>query len=124
MTLKVQTRDQNSVTYGSLNDSSFSLRVKNVVVDKNIQGNTVSNSATDIIVGFDNIVTVAGQKLVDKVAIRVRISSSMGSLEAALAAFKQILSPGQVDAMLTDGTFAGFEPEAPLALSWNPHNVG
>lgn len=124
MTLKVQTRDQNSVTYGSLNDSSFSLRVKNVVVDKNIQGITVSNSATDIIIGFDNIVTVAGQKLVDKVAIRVRVSSSMGSLEAALAAFKQILSPKQVDAMLTDGTFAGFEPEAPLTLTWNPHNAG
>lgn len=124
MTLKVQTRDQNSVTYGSLNDPSFSLRVKNVVADKNIQGITVSNSATDIIVGFDNIITVAGQKLVDKVAIRVRVSSSVGSLEAALAAFKQILSTGQIDAMKIDGTFAGFEPEAPLLLTWNPHNVG
>ena len=124
MTLKVQTRDQNSVTYGSLNDPSFSLRVKNVVLDKNIQGVTISNSATDIIVGFDNIITVAGQKLVDKVAIRVRVSSSVSSLESALAVFKQILSPEQLDAMLADGTFAGFEPEAPVSLTWNPHNVG
>lgn len=78
MTLK--SHDALGITYASLSDPSFSVRIKNTSAMKNLDGVPVTNYASEIILNYNKEVTLGTSpdtKLVkEPVSVRIRTSGS------------------------------------------------
>lgn len=78
--MKLKSHDALGVTYASLSDPSFTVRVKNTRAMKNLDGVPVTNYATEIILNYNKQVTLGTSpdtKLVkEPVSMRIRLSGS------------------------------------------------
>jgi len=80
MSLKVQKTDPFGVTFADPADPGNTVRLKATRSLKSLGGANTTNYVTEIIVGDDVPVTIAGVSTQDTVSVRIRVSGSAESM--------------------------------------------
>lgn len=112
---QVLTRDANGVTFANPADPDYRVRFKTTTSNKSLNGVSVPNYITEIIVNDTVGVTVGTISANDAVAVRVRVSGSIASIDRRKAILKSIA--GQLSAWADENVLSGFEPvTAPLVV--------
>ena len=108
---QVLTRDANGVTFANPADPDYRVRFKTTTANKSLNGVSVPNYVTEIIVN-DNVPVVLGSTSAnDAVAVRVRMSGTIASIERRKAIVKSIAS--QLATWADENVMTGFEPATP-----------
>lgn len=106
---QILTRDANGVTFANPTDPDFRVRFKTTSSQKSLNGVSVMNFVTEIIVN-DNVPVELGKTSAnDPVAVRIRVSGSLASATRRNAILKSIAS--QLGTWADENVFAGFEPK-------------
>lgn len=106
---QILTRDAYGVTYANPTDPDYRVRFKTTSSQKSLNGVSVMNFVTEIIVN-DNVQVALGNTTAnDPVAIRIRVSGSLASASRRDAILKSIAS--QLASWANENVFAGFEPK-------------
>lgn len=111
MTLQVLTRDNNGVTFSDPAHPEYTFRTKTTKSKKNINGISVDNYVTEVIINDTNTINVGGNSAPDAVSIRLRLSGS-GYSEARVNKILENVA-GYVPSIVSGHTFLGFDPQAP-----------
>lgn len=114
-TLSVKSQDNAGITYGNPSKPDTTVRFRFGSTSKVLNGVTVPNYATEIIVNDNNPVTVGGVSAQDALSIRLRVS---GALESK-ARLRQLLSSlvDQLEQWETENVMQGFRPAtAPILV--------
>ena len=111
MALQVLTRDNNGVTFSDPAHPEYTFRTKTTKSKKNLNGNSVDNYVTEIIINDSSNVSVGGTVVPDAVSIRLRLSGS-GYSEARVNKILENLA-SYVPSIVSGHTFLGFDPSAP-----------
>lgn len=106
MTMKVITMDQYGVTYADSSDPDFQVRFKTTNGRKSIDGVSVQNFVTEVIVTDNNKVGDMNEAL----SVRLRTSGSVEN-KARLYALIDVLADN-LAALKSDDVFFGFRPTA------------
>lgn len=115
-TLSVKSQDNSGVTYADPAKPDTTIRFRFSGATKALNGVTVPNYATEIIVNDNNPVTVGDVSAQDALSIRVRVS---GTLESK-ARLRQLLTSlaAQVGQWETENVMQGFRPAtAPVIIT-------
>lgn len=105
---QILTRDAYGVTYANPTDPDYRVRFKTTSSQKSLNGVSVMNFVTEIIVN-DNVEVALGKTSAnDPVAVRIRVSGSLASAARRDAILKSIAS--QLGTWANENVFAGFEP--------------
>jgi hypothetical protein len=107
MALKIQKIEQTGVVYADPADPGLSIRFKQIEQGKSLNGLSVTNHATEIIINDDNAITISGQPAVDAISIRLRVSATVQS-KARVKALLGVLAASSVWA--DEDVFSGFRP--------------
>lgn len=108
---QVLSRDANGVTFADPADPDFRVRFKTTQSNKQLNGVTVPNYVTEIIVNDTVPVTLGSTSANDAVAIRIRLSGSIASLARRKAILKSVA--GQLGVWADENVMTGFEPATP-----------
>lgn len=108
---QVLTRDANGVTFANPADPDYKVRFKTTTSNKTLNGVSVPNYVTEIIVNDTVGVSVGNVTANDAVAIRIRCSGSLASLARRNAILASIAS--QLPTWATENVMTGFEPVTP-----------
>jgi hypothetical protein len=106
--LVVQKVNNDGVTYSLVSDPDLTVRFRNVTSQKSLNGVSVKNFATEIIINDNNGVTVNGVPASDAVSIRVRVSAAAES-NARVVQLLAMLAGG-LNTWATESVFKGFNP--------------
>lgn len=104
---KVFKRDNSGVTFVDPDRPTFSVRFKTVSARKSLDGLSLQNVATDIIVNDTNMVTIGEKTVGDPLSIRVRTSGATVSMTRLVSILKSIAS--QLDEWADEDALLGFE---------------
>lgn len=105
---QILTRDAFGVTYANPTDPDFRVRFKTTSSQKSLNGVSVMNFVTEIIVNDNVPVTLGNTSANDPVAVRIRVSGSLASAARRDAILKSIAA--QLGTWTNENVFAGFEP--------------
>lgn len=108
VTLSVKSQDSSGITYADPAKPDCTVRFRFSNTNKVLNGVTVANYATEIIVNDNNDVTVGGVSAKDAISIRIRTSAA---LESA-ARLRDLLTSiaVQLDDWDTEHVCQGFRP--------------
>lgn len=107
-TLSVRSQDNAGVTYANPGKPDTTVRFRFSGSSKALNGVTVPNYATEVIVNDNNAVTVGGVSAQDALSIRVRVS---GALESKARLRQLLLSlAAQIGTWETENVMQGFRP--------------
>lgn len=113
MALKIQKIEQNGVVYADPADPGLSVRFKQTVQGKSLNGVPTNNHVTEVIINDDNAITVSGKDAIDAISVRLRVSASAQS-KARVKALLGILASS--DDWADEDVFGGFRPTTPPSL--------
>lgn len=105
---QVLTRDAFGVTYADPASPDFTVRFKTNRTVKNLNGISVDNYLTEVIVNDANEVTIGTATANDLLSVRVRISGSVDSMSRLKEIVDSISS--QLTTWGNENAFLGFEP--------------
>lgn len=106
---QILTRDATGVTFANPTDPDYRVRFKTTSSQKSLNGVSVMNFVTEIIVN-DNVQVALGNTTAnDPVAIRIRVSGSLASARRRDAILKSVAL--QLATWANENVFAGFEPK-------------
>lgn len=108
---QVLTRDANGVTFADPADPDYRVRFKTSTSNKSLNGVSVPNYVTEIIVNDTVGVTLGNVTANDAIAIRIRCSGSLNSMERRNAILASIAS--QLATWTSENVMTGFEPVTP-----------
>jgi hypothetical protein len=117
MSFKVQKTDSFGVTYADPANPHVTVRVKNTNGNKSIDGHSVTNRVTEVIVNSTNFVSFGDETAGDAVSVRLRVSGAVQSathvaeLLAGLAAL--------VPTWTTEDVFEGFPPSTAPSFTFS-----
>lgn len=114
MTFKVQKTENTGIVYANPADPDNTVRLKHANQAKSLNGVSVTNQVTEVIVNDSADITVGGVNAVDALSIRVRIS---GSLQAT--ARKKALLIALMSTLTTwseEDVLKGFNPSSVPSL--------
>lgn len=109
MTMKILTRDANGVTFADPAERDLTVRTKTSSTKKSLNGVSVDNYLTEIIVNDTNEITIGNTTANDQLSIRVRISGSSESQARIQKLLSETLLP-IVPAWVSESVLVGFEP--------------
>lgn len=113
---QILSRDANGVTFADPADPDYRVRFKTTTSNKSLNGVTVPNYVTEIIVNDTVPVTIGSVSANDAVAVRIRLSGSIASLERRKAIVKSIAT--QLGVWADENVMTGFPPAtAPLVVA-------
>lgn len=113
---QILTRDANGVTFADPADPDYRVRFKTSISNKSLNGVSVPNYVTEIIVNDSVAVQLGNTSANDAVAIRVRCSGSLASINRRNAILKSIAT--QLSQWVDENVMTGFEPAtAPLIVA-------
>jgi hypothetical protein len=108
VTLSVKSQDNAGVTYADPAKPDCTIRFRFGSTTKNLNGISVPNYASEIIVNDNNSVTVGGVSAQDALSIRVRVS---GALESKTRLRNLLTSlAAQLGTWETENVMQGFRP--------------
>lgn len=105
---QILTRDAYGVTYANPTNPDFRVRFKTTSSQKSLNGVSVMNFVTEIIVNDNAPVTLGNTSANDPIAVRIRVSGSLASAARRDAILKSIAA--QLGTWTNENVFAGFEP--------------
>lgn len=115
-TTQILNHDANGVTFADPTEPDFTVRFKTTNNKKSLNGVSIDNYLTEIIVNDANDITIGATSAVDALSIRIRVSGSIKSQDRVKAIVKSLAS--QLPAWCDENTFLGFEPSTvPLSPS-------
>lgn len=108
VTLSVKSQDNSGVTYADPAKPDTTIRFRSSSVGKVLNGQSVPNLSTEIIVNDNNSVTIGGVAAQDALSVRVRVS---GTLESKTR-LRNILTSlaAQLGTWETENVMQGFRP--------------
>lgn len=108
MPLQVKTTDAYGVTYADPSNPDFTVRFKTTSSTKTIQGISVENFVTEIIVNDDLTVTRGSASVTETASVRLRVSGSADA-SARLKQLVGVITTGSL-AWADEHVFTGFRP--------------
>lgn len=108
MTLKIQKIEQTGVVYADPADPGLTVRFKQTQQSKSLNGLSVANHVTEIIVNDDNAIAVGGVNAMDAISVRLRVSGSNHSKSRIKALLVALAT--DVDNWSDEDVFGGFRP--------------
>lgn len=108
VTLSVKSQDNSGVTYADPAKPDTTVRFRFSSAVKQLNGVSVPNYATEIIMNDNNAVTVGSVSAQDAISVRVRVSGSLES-KARLSQFIATLC-AQLDIWDSENVMQGFRP--------------
>lgn len=114
-TLSVKSQDNAGVTYADPAKPDTTVRFRFSSAVKQLNGVSVPNYATEVIVNDNNSITIGDVSAQDALSIRVRVSGTLMS-KARLSQLLESLS-AQLDTWETENVMQGFRPStAPVIV--------
>lgn len=117
--MKILTREANGVTFADPAERDLTVRVKNNASKKSLNGVSLDNFLTEIIVNDANQITVGSTTAIDQLSLRFRLSGSIESQDRIRALVKETVVPA-VLAWCDEDVFVGFDP---LTVPVRPANA-
>lgn len=108
VTLSVKSQDNAGVTYADPAKPDTTIRFRFSSTNKVLNGVTVANLATEVVVNDSNSVTVGGVSALDALSIRIRVSGAL----ASKTRLRQLLTSvaTQLGTWETENVMQGFRP--------------
>lgn len=107
--MKILTRDANGVTFADPNERDLTVRTKNTSSKKSLNGVSVDNFLTEVIVNDTHQIDIGSTTANDQLSVRFRVS---GSIESQ-ARLKKLVKETALPALLAwadEDVFVGFDP--------------
>lgn len=108
ITTQIKTRDAYGVTYANPADPDMTVRFKHASAKKVINGVTVLNNVSEVIVNDTVSFDVGKQTATDNISIRLRVSGAQASKARIIALLKSLCV--QVPTWADENVLSGFEP--------------
>jgi len=109
MSMKILTRDANGVTFADPVERDLTVRIKNTDSKKSLNGVSVDNFLTEIIINDTNQINVGNTSANDQLSVRIRVSGSLMSQDRLSALIKETVLP-ILPAWVDENVLVGFEP--------------
>jgi len=108
VTLSVKTQDSSGVTYADPASPASTCRFRFGTTSKVLNGISVANNASEIIINDNNAVTINGASALDALSIRIRVSGSQYSKTRLRNLL--VSAAAQLAQWETENVFQGFRP--------------
>lgn len=105
---KVKTRDQYGVTFSAPTEPGLTVRFKTTSSQKSIDGQSMVNHVSEVIVNDLNNVTVSGESVNDPISVRLRISGSVHSRARLTTILTELAD--RITTWDSEDAYIGFEP--------------
>lgn len=114
MTFKVQKTENTGIVYANPADPDNTVRIKHASQAKSLNGVSVTNQVTEVIVNDSADITVGGTAAVDALSIRVRISGSLQATDRKKALLSALITT--LNTWTNEDVLKGFNPQSVPAL--------
>lgn len=112
MAFKTVKIDQYGITYADPTDPNKQIRFKTTSARKNVDGTSLVNYVSEIILNDENSPTVCDQTCSNEaISVRLRVSGSLESRDAVESLINILTS--NMPQFIADNVFYGFQPSTP-----------
>lgn len=108
MTFKVQKTENTGIVYADPSDPDLTVRLKHSAQAKSLNGVSVTNQVTEVIVNDSTNISIGGVGAVDALSIRVRVSGSLAATARKKALITALMAT--LGAWQDEDVFSGFNP--------------
>lgn len=108
MTFKIQKIENSGVVYAEPTKPDLTVRVKHAAQAKTLNGVSVTNQATEIIITESHLITVGEVSATDALSVRLRVSGSLQATSRKKALLLALVST--IQNWDDEDVFSGFNP--------------